>query len=278
MNMVIGIDFTGSNLNRATGVNLHDKNFQFNQYFITISEISKIVLAFDTDKEVPMFGFGAIINEAYYSKVSDCFALNGNIFRPEAIGFEGIEQTYKNAIGKIMLAGPTRFAPILKLWNEMVIFESSRNSSRYYTFLLLTDGRNLDINETIEQVVISSSLPISTIIVGIGDADFSNMSFLDSDTGPLFSQISQTFSQRDNIQFVEFNKFKHDSEKFAREVLFELPRQMVSRLKIFAHFHSSSIFPAYLNASKSLPVSISNTIYRFNTSPQKIFSQKIFLN
>ena len=109
----------------------------------------------------------------------------------------------------------------------MVQFEWEKNNKRYYTYLLLTDGFNHDIEETIEEVVKSTSLPVSIIIIGIGDADFLNMKFLDADSEPLFCQRTQTFSKRDNVQFVEFNKYKNDIEKLAQETLMELPRQMI---------------------------------------------------
>jgi len=84
INLISGIDFTGSNMNPRTGLNLHNPDFNHNQYFRAISQIGGILLNFDTDKDVPMFGFGAMINEAYYESISHCFAMNGNIFRPEA--------------------------------------------------------------------------------------------------------------------------------------------------------------------------------------------------
>eukprot|EP00345_Euplotes_harpa_P017748 CAMPEP_0168349538 /NCGR_PEP_ID=MMETSP0213-20121227/20485_1 /TAXON_ID=151035 /ORGANISM="Euplotes harpa, Strain FSP1.4" /LENGTH=188 /DNA_ID=CAMNT_0008359517 /DNA_START=1042 /DNA_END=1608 /DNA_ORIENTATION=+ len=167
-----------------------------------------------------------MIDPALYYEVSHLFALNGNIFRPEVHDIEGIEYYYKKNIDKIMFAGPTHFSPMLRYWNDMVKFECEKNNKRYYTFLLLTDGFNHDVEDTIEQVVVSSTLPVSIIIIGIGDADFSNMNFLDADDHPLFSERLQMFSMRDNVQFVEFNKYKHDLQKLAQETLMELPRQM----------------------------------------------------
>ena len=42
--------------------------------------------------------------------------------------------------------------------------------------------------QTIEQIVQSSTLPTSIIIVGVGQADFSNMESLDGDDGLLRDQ------------------------------------------------------------------------------------------
>lgn len=145
---------------------------------------------------------------------------------------------------KIMLAGPTLFAPMLKKWNDMVAFECEKNNKKYYTYLILTDGMTHDIEDTIEQVIISTRLPVSIIIIGIGDADFSNMEFLDSDVQPLFCHKTQTFSRRDNVQFVQFNKYKHNVQKLAQETLAELPRQMVD------YFLSMGITPEDMAVSQ----------------------------
>jgi vacuolar-type H+-ATPase subunit F/Vma7 len=53
--------------------------------------------------------------------------------------------------------------------------------------LILTDGIINDINDTIEQVVRGSVLPLSIIIVGVGSADFDQMEALDGDGAPLYS-------------------------------------------------------------------------------------------
>ena len=47
--------------------------------------------------------------------------------------------------------------------------------------LILTDGCIHDMRETIDLVVRASDLPISFIIVGIGDEDFTKMEVLDAD-------------------------------------------------------------------------------------------------
>ena len=48
--------------------------------------------------------------------------------------------------------------------------------------LILTDGDIHDMPQTIDSLVYASGLPLSVIIVGIGNADFVNMEKLDGDT------------------------------------------------------------------------------------------------
>jgi len=62
------------------------------------------------------------------------------------------------------------------------------NRKKYYILLLITDGIINDFQETVDQIVRASSLPLSIIIVGVGDDEFTEMDELDADEVPLFSQ------------------------------------------------------------------------------------------
>lgn len=53
--------------------------------------------------------------------------------------------------------------------------------------LILTDGEIHDMAQTIDSLVYASGLPLSVIIVGIGNADFGNMERLDGDAVGLVS-------------------------------------------------------------------------------------------
>lgn len=54
-------------------------------------------------------------------------------------------------------------------------------SNNYYILLILTDGEIHDMQASIDAIVAASHLPLSIIIVGIGNSDFGNMNKLDND-------------------------------------------------------------------------------------------------
>ena len=72
-----------------------------------------------------------------------------------------------------------------------------------------------------------SSLPLSIIIVGVGDADFSSMDVLDADDTPLYSKKFKKYMSSDIVQFVPFSEFKNDPKQLAKETLEEVPRQFL---------------------------------------------------
>ena len=53
----------------------------------------------------------------------------------------------------------------------------------YFILLMLTDGELTDMGHTKTAIIRASRLPMSVIIVGVGDADFAGMNALDCDEG-----------------------------------------------------------------------------------------------
>ena len=90
--------------------------------------------------------------------------------------------------------------------------------------MILTDGTIHDFDQTKDVICRAAYLPISIIIIGVGNADFSSMEQLDGDQG-LYDSKGQK-CPRDLVQFVQFNQF-NDIVSLQTEVLKELPRQVV---------------------------------------------------
>lgn len=95
--------------------------------------------------------------------------------------------------------------------------------------LLLTDGIINDMPDTKRVIVKLSALPCSIIIVGVGNADFSQMEELDGDDG-ILRDPSGTPCQRDIVQFVRFNECVARGN-LAEEVLKEIPTQLCGHME-----------------------------------------------
>ena len=124
----------------------------------------------------------------------------------------------------VRLWGPTNFGPILKITNDMIRAENDK--LKYNVLMILTDGMIDDVDNTINELVAGSFLPLSVIIIGVGNADFSTMNVLDADDNPLVDSRG-TRAARDLVQFVPFLKYESNPEKLAQEVLAEIPRQII---------------------------------------------------
>ena len=92
-----------------------------------------------------------------------------------------------------------------------------------------TDGVINDMENTVESIINASTLPLSILIVGVGQADFAAMEALDSDGKLLRSESSHRQAARDIVQFVPMLNFRERGmeQALARELLEEIPGQVL---------------------------------------------------
>ena len=250
INLVVAIDFTASNGDPRQPNTLHytDPNrTSMNSYQRAIYSVGNILTHYDSDKMYPVYGFGAKIPPQYH--VSHCFPINFNWQAPEVYGVQGILQAYQHSLSQITLHGPTNFAPIITVTAN----EARKNAeTSYYILLIITDGEITDMDNTIHEIVESSDLPLSIIIVGVGGADFSKMDILDADDNPLMSRGRK--QTRDNVQFVPFRNFQNGpASLLAEEVLREVPEQFLSYMIKNKVRPNAPIQPSPLEFSGHMP-------------------------
>ncbi|XP_062569286.1 copine-3-like [Saccostrea cucullata] len=229
INFTVGIDFTGSNGNPSSPNSLHYINpYQPNEYMLAIQAVGNVCQDYDTDKLFPALGFGAKLPDG---TISMEFAINFNPSNPYCAGIGGVLEAYKACIQRVTLYGPTNVAPIIyhvaRFAEQAQKEEGTKGAHAYFILLLLTDGIISDMDKTRDAIVYASGLPMSLIIVGVGDADFSDMNFLDGDDGVLKGANGRP-ALRDIVQFVPFREFSMSSSaELARHVLAEVPQQVV---------------------------------------------------
>ncbi|KAM3872814.1 copine-4 [Diretmus argenteus] len=233
----VAIDFTASNGDPRNSCSLHYIHpYQPNEYLKALVAVGEICQDYDSDKMFPAFGFGARIPPDF--KVSHDFAVNFNKENPECAGIQGVVEAYQTCLPKLQLYGPTNIAPIIqKVANSASLEVHTKEAMQYFILLILTDGVITDMADTREAIVQASHLPMSVIIVGIGNADFSDMQMLDGDDGILRSPKGEPVL-RDIVQFIPFRNFKHASPAaLAKSVLAEVPNQVVD------YYNSKGIKP-----------------------------------
>ena len=108
INLVVGIDFTASNGSIAQPTSLHYLSKDHpNSYQTAIKEVGDVLINYDTDHKIPVFGFGASITRNGRQTTSHCFAMNENEDNPEVDGVRGILEVYEKTLKNISLSGPT---------------------------------------------------------------------------------------------------------------------------------------------------------------------------
>ncbi|MCQ2817241.1 MAG: hypothetical protein MJ252_08255 [archaeon] len=227
-NMEIGIDFTGSNghyLDKDTLHYIPPGKGEMTLYEKAIYECGRVLENYDSDKVYPVFGFGACPPGS--KEVSHCFPLTLAVDNnPNINGLQNVLKIYRENMPKLTFSGPTYFAPMLYMMFSIISSMKAQNPMAYHVILLLTDGMINDLEETVECIVNASDLPVSLVIIGVGDADFEEMKFLDCDNGRLESALSGKRSTRDLVQFVEYKSVGNNPKLLAEKVLEELPEQV----------------------------------------------------
>ncbi|XP_054924436.1 copine-8-like isoform X2 [Dermacentor andersoni] len=230
MHFTVAVDFTASNGDPRDPTSLHFLDpVRPNAYAMAIRAVGEVIQDYDSDKMFPALGFGARLPPD--GRVSHEFFLNGSSTDPYCAGIQGVLEAYQRTLQSVQLYGPTNFAPIV---NHVAKFARNYCDGRsYFVLLIITDGVISDMPRTREAIVQASSLPMSIIIIGVGNADFSAMEALDGDVVQLSSGFHR--AERDIVQFVPLNKFlqgggtwQSNQMQLAKEVLAEVPGQVTS--------------------------------------------------
>ncbi|CAI0454741.1 unnamed protein product [Linum tenue] len=234
-NLIVGIDFTKSN--EWTGAksynrkSLHHIGDTLNPYEQAISIIGKTLAAFDEDNLIPCYGFGDATTHD-----QDVFSF----YQDERFcnGFEEVLSRYREIVPSLRLAGPTSFAPVIE--KAMTIVEES--GGQYHVLLIIADGqvtRSVDTEhgrlspqeqKTVDAIVQASKLPLSIVLVGVGDGPWDTMKEFD-DNIPA--------REFDNFQFVNFTEImlknvdqSRKETQFALSALMEIPPQYKATMEL----------------------------------------------
>ena len=80
-----------------------------NEYESAIQAIGSILAPYDTDNQIPVWGFGGKVN----NRVRHCFPLTFNEQQTHVQGVAGLLNAYRQSFRNVLLSGPTYFSEIL---------------------------------------------------------------------------------------------------------------------------------------------------------------------
>ena len=251
--LTIGIDYTNSNKDPRDPLSLHYLGGQ-NNYEKAINACGKVVSYYEHNQSFPVYGFGAIIKGQ--NEPNFCFNINFQN-NPEIYTIDGVIREYRNSFNNLILYGPTYFSPLIIKAIERIKIEN--DPLKYHILLIMTDGIIDDMQQATDALVEASFLPLSVIIIGIGNDDFTKMIELDGDDNPL-TNSKGVKRMRDLVQFVPFNKYKYDPNKLAEQVLEEVPRQIIEYYTM-NNIDPDNLQQARINSSALNSVPMQSNIY-----------------
>jgi len=231
ISLAVAIDFTASNGDPRVPGTPHyfhtAGSKQWNDYEKAIFAVGSILAKYDSDNKFPVWGFGAKYND----RVRHCFQCGTDV---EVEGVQGIMDAYRGVFRTpLRMSFPTQFTEIIRTAAGYAQHEQEgareEGYQSYTILLILTAGNVEDVQETKNQLIAASNEPLSVVVLGIGDADFSGMEFLDA-----FD--AEVEAGRDITKFVEFNDYK-SYNALTEAVLDEIPDQLVD------YYYEQGIMP-----------------------------------
>ncbi|KAL6620140.1 hypothetical protein ACP70R_035279 [Stipagrostis hirtigluma subsp. patula] len=229
LNFMVAVDFTASNGDPRVPQSLHyiDPSGRPNSYQQAILGVGEVLQFYDNDRRFPAWGFGARTDR----EISHCFNLNTATNDCEVVGVDGIMSAYNTTLYRVSLAGPTMFGPVINKAAEIASHSLQYANNKYFVLLIITDGVLTDIQETKDSIVRASDLPLSILIVGVGNADFKQMEILDADNGKRLESSTGRIATRDIVQFVPMRNFQGGEISVVQSLLEELPGQFLTYMR-----------------------------------------------
>jgi len=216
--LIIGVDFTASNEWQGRQTfgknNLHKLNGVrssqvFNPYQKVINILGRTLQPFSETEAIYVYGFGDSVTQD-----TGVFSLTTD--HSPCKDFREVLVRYNEAVREVTLSGPTSFAPII--WKSVQHVVESGN--KFHILVIIADGQMEEEEPTVASIVEASNVPLSIVLVGVGDGPWHLMEEFD-DHLP-----TRNF---DNFQFVNFHASQHDAKNpetaFALSCLMEIPAQ-----------------------------------------------------
>lgn len=209
-NMMFAIDYSAANMTygdeSVEGRSLHTMdpaNKTLNPYQEALTRLGRVLVEFDDDRSIQVWGFGDATTPP-----NEVFSFTPERPLEGCKSFNEIWQRYHAFTPTIPLGersvslGPvirhaTAVAAKVTGFHMLIILVSSQ-----------MEGQHLE--ETAQAIVDASSLPLSTIVIGVGDGPWDTMRTLDD-------QLPQR--QFDNFQFVNFKEVLRTANEESKKVL-----------------------------------------------------------
>ena len=213
LDMIVAIDFTSSNGDPRHPESLHYQTpNSLNDYQEVISTVGNAIASYSISKQFPVLGFGAKFG-GIVRHIFQCGPTS------DVHGIDGILQAYQSVFQTdIIMSGPTVLDQVIQAaaMRAKKLCQAQADS-QYCILLILTDGIVTDLSGTKRKLEVYSHLPLSVIIIGVGQADFAVMNSLESSGAGV----------RRTVTVVKLRQHQHDPSSIVKAALASLPEQIV---------------------------------------------------
>jgi len=234
-------------------------------YGIAIEQIGRVVEQYDTDKKYTMYAFGGLVDKANpgrngttaglpgfsddYEVPLDFWSAAAGLPEGSTEGADALLAAYTqfvNDCNQVLVPhprgghqqgcyyGPTNFAPVVRAALADMDRDRAKASQYrkhvYKVLVVLTDGKNMDMKQTMREIMNAATEPMSIVFIGVGLSDeFEQLQVLDGDRGyegwERKAGAAAPGPSRDIVQFVNYPE--GNPQELSRLTLQEIPTQMI---------------------------------------------------
>jgi len=222
LNLMIGIDCSVANGERGSEKNLHNSaDHWLNDYQAGIQKLGTITENFSRGKHSSLWGLGAEIKGEY----RDCYLIEERLCEGKKLLKAYDDNIVNNP--DFSLGEEASLNPLI----EAATFQTIKLSKKrpcYTVLAVFTAGDFFDLLETVDLICTAAEdAPISIVIIGVGNNDFSSVKKLCGDQNGKLRDSRGIPIAREIVTFVSFKEFGGNATEVIAEALKEIPEQFV---------------------------------------------------
>ncbi|VDK75390.1 unnamed protein product [Litomosoides sigmodontis] len=213
----VAVDFTASNGNPLDPSSLHYIHpHKFNPYMTALNAVTSVIGKYNRHGRIAALGFGAQTPPDYK---------NGDAKDPHVNGIDGVLNAYRTSLLSVRPYAPTDYSEVIyHTYKFGAAVQRQGRSDHYFVLLIVTDGCVTNPERTVNAIVDCAELPVSIVIVGVGNGDFSPMRHLLSLT---LKSSEGRLLRREIVTFVPYTN-SMTSNELVTKLLLNVPRQFLS--------------------------------------------------
>uniref|UniRef100_A0A915PXK7 VWFA domain-containing protein n=1 Tax=Setaria digitata TaxID=48799 RepID=A0A915PXK7_9BILA len=225
----VAVDFTASNGNPLDPSSLHYIHpHRFNPYMTALNAVTSVIGKYNRHGRIAALGFGAQTPPHFK---------NSDAKDPHVNGIDGVLNAYRSTLLSVRPYAPTDYSEVIyHTYKFAAAVQRQGGSDHYFVLLIVTDGCVTNPERTINAIVDCSELPVSIVIVGVGNQDFSPMHHLLS---PLLKSSDGHLLRREIVTFVPYTA-SMTSNELVTKLLLNVPRQFLAWAMMHGRFAPST--------------------------------------
>lgn len=221
-NFCCAIDFSSNNRPQRDPKSYHySSHNQLTPYQILIKEIGELVEQYSDEQICYGWGFAARLNRQVCQTVPLCDE-NG---KSELHSVHDLLNSYMALFDKILFDKPILISPSTTCAINLV--KGKKNPGCYLVFLIMISEDPSDLSQFNDLLYENQYEPISVIIIGLGENDFSKTKEAFKPGMPHYNSKREEFD-RDFVTFLRFNDFGNENlAQMTSTALFSVPDQAI---------------------------------------------------